>query len=145
MKKPKPKPKPRVRRNPFERALENANQRLERASSEYNRCQARMADLAIEIPKLADMVRSLGGYVEKSLTAIATEAMQEIHHEPLPANPIPRSPMELVPEHLRRFITPHPSTARGTQAQGRAMPSQMAGEDEDAFLKDNFGGVEVLP
>ncbi len=146
MKKQKPKPKKtRVRRNPYARALEIATSRLEKASMEYRRCESRMAELTLEIPKLADMIRSLGGYFEKTPSAVATEALLEIHHEPAPAAPIPKSPLDLVPEHLKRFITPHPSTMRLTQAGGAVSPALVAVNDDDGFLNDNIGGVEILP
>ena len=104
----------------------------------------RVQDLAIEIPKLEDMVRYLGGYVEKSMAAIATEALREALPAPRPSSPLPRSPQGIVPEHLQKFIRPHPSAFRVNTAQGSAAGIQPTSEDDDQFLTDNFGGVSLL-
>lgn len=50
----------RSRRTSYERALDQAKTRLERAIAEYDQCQTKIAALSKEIPTLKEIIRVLG-------------------------------------------------------------------------------------
>ena len=146
MKKSKPakKIKRRVRRNPFARALETAENRLIKASAEFTKCQARITALSMEIPKLADTIRSLNQQLGKD-TGSPSQELSTTARPDKPILPLPPAVQALVPEHLRRFIQPHISTLKNSEARGGAVAAASEFTDEDAFLKDTPEGIELLP
>jgi hypothetical protein len=149
--KPKPKlkkPARRVRRSPYGRALELATKRYEKAIAEYIKCQTRMAALEQEIPSLDEVKRVLEGHMhggKPTAPALNPLPVRESPRPPAPPVELPAAVISRVPPHLLRYITPHPSIARGSQAQGSVVKTNLpGGDDDDRFLPEP-GGVEVLP
>ena len=121
-KKTKPKPKRRaVRRSPYDRSLEHATARLDKAQSEWRECVAKLSALKDEIPKLQQIIQALG----MSPVKVATEALMEykattpdgseilVDPEKILAQPrtnVPsRQSMPTNLGELMKFIKPHPS------------------------------------
>ncbi len=144
------KPTRRVRRSPYGRALDLATKRYDRAVDEYLKCQKRLSALEEEIPKLDEMKRVLEGYIDGT-KAGSVPAASLTNQMPPAENPVNLPPPELppgiadrVPAHLRRFIVPHPSILKNSQAQGGVVRANVSGDDDDRFLP-NPTGVELLP
>ncbi len=154
MKKTKPKPKlrkpvRRVRRSPYGRALELATKRYDKAIAEYVKCQTRLAALEVEIPSLDEVKRVLEEHVNGNRSGAPMPPVnplptRESPRPPAPPVNLPSAVTARVPAHLLRYITPHPSIARGSQAQGGVVPTKLTGDDDDKFLPDPTG-VEILP
>lgn len=155
MKKTKIKPKlkkpvRRIRRSPYGRALEMATKRYDKAVAEYYKCQARLVALEAEIPSLNEIKRVLEGHMQGKAGSKGSAALSL--DVPARAPRAPQSPPELnpavaarVPDHLRRFIIPHPSIARGSTAQGAVVPTTLSNKDDDDSYLPEVTGRELLP
>ncbi len=102
MKKKKRTQSPRNRRHPYERCLDHAMARLEKALAEQNECRAKLADLEKEVP-----------YLEKIVEALTPPDKKPVVHEGGAAITRPRIRVP-IPQHLKHFIEPvlpaHPTT-----------------------------------
>lgn len=82
------KPRPVSRRNPYERALEQAEERLSKAVVEHGEHVARLTELTDEIPKLQEVIRGLQAYANKgtapTVTAKVPEFVTGMQHAPSP-------------------------------------------------------------
>src|SRR5262245_12488258 len=145
-KKKKPRrPQPRRRLTSYERALEDAERRLEKATNERAQYLIKPQDLAREIPYLEDIVRALTPPEEvtpqRQVEAQATIAAG-LAAGPPPA-PDPASPPVDQAAFLARFMprpgrttSMAPPPLRVTQPQGNSA-------DPDEFLGDDQG-TEIL-
>lgn len=107
------------RRSPYERSLEHATQRLEKALSEQLECQSNLEALNREIPYLQGVIRAL---------------------TPRDAAPTIRSSFDVVPpavhagtipDHLKRFIKP--------------VDNGIVVDQSEPFIPDIIPGEELLP
>lgn len=108
---------PRTRRSPYERSLDYATKRLDKAITERQGCALRLADLDREIPYLQTVIRAL---TPPTQIIVASHRGGNIFVPP-----------PTVPEHLKPFFA--------------ANVDELPGE-EDAFLNVTIPGEkEVLP
>ena len=134
------KPQPRRRLTSYERALEDAERRLEKATDERAECLVRLQDLAREIPYLEDIVRALTA--SEDVTPRQVEAQATIAAGlaagPPPA-PDPASPPVDQAAFLARFMPRPGRTTSMTPPQTRVTPPQGNSSDPDEFLGDDQG------
>lgn len=139
MKKKTPATK-RVRRSPYERSLDHATKRLEKAIAEQMQAQSDLAALAIEIPRLQGIIRALTPEGLPPLKSprigdYRTSGKYQTRHG------IDRATgAEIVvdqAEFLRRFPV---SSAIGSQTDAIIPPS-----DDEPFIPDINQGEELLP
>jgi hypothetical protein len=119
----KPVPR-RPRRSPYERSLEYATKRLERAIEEQRACQLRLQSLNNEIPYLQTVIRAL-------------TPVKMVEVRPDPYSPKVESPWLDVqtPEHLRQFT--------GLRAPEPIYDNEDVSQED--FLAGRIPGTEVLP
>jgi hypothetical protein len=126
LKKRKPAVK-RTRRSPYERSLEYATKRLEKATAEQMDCQKRLMALNQEIPYLQTVIRALTPPAEKRVP------LQHDPYSPMGAPTIFSSVPSVNPDHFWQ--------KPGVTDNVDEMPSE-----EDAFLNITIPGEkEVLP
>src|SRR5229473_2270453 len=100
--KPKRKSKPvrrAPRRSPYERSLEHATHRLNKAIAERETCALKLADLDREIPYLQGVIRAL-------TPPDAMEEWQADVRKQADAYLKAPSLKGAIPDHLKRFIKP---------------------------------------
>jgi hypothetical protein len=118
--------KKRKRRDPYLPALWTAKRRHEKAVKEREFHMARLTELAVEIPRLEQIISVLETPSEG--WPRGTSGLTE------PAVQIPESGLQLiVPDHLRRLIGPRSGPVE--------VPTQPEGDD----LLPEAEGKEVLP
>lgn len=125
---------PRKRANPYEITLHEATKRLEKANAERQKCEQRLVDLNIEIPRLQEVIQVTERFLGKPQTVF-------VGFSPPPRPPEQRtngSALE-IPEHLKDFMPGH------NRREGGA-PENLEAND-DAFLEAadiSESGNEVL-
>lgn len=116
----------RTRRSPYERSLEYAAKRLEKALTEQMHHQACLEALNQEIPYLQTVIRALTPPEE-------TPAM--------PAKPYtPAATVVNQEDYLKRFIKPIPLTAPKPLSQEGVVT-----DPSEPFIADIVPGTELLP
>lgn len=122
------------RRSPMARALEEAQTKYTKALVEWEKCLGRVAILKIEIPRLEEIVRVLGGTTSRRLNGIPgpsdgviPESGELDQTKAILSNPLTErvatGPIPLavnVPPHLAKMIKEHPLIQRGGEVQGQA-------------------------
>ncbi len=118
----------RQRRSPYERSLEYATNRLEKALAEQMHHQACLEALNQEIPYLQTVIRALTppGDVHSSLTG---------RNVPIRMVP-PERAITDQSEFLSRFVKPIPLTD--------IQPPEVS-DSSEPFIPDHIPGEEVLP
>ena len=114
----------RVRRSPYERSLEYATARLEKAIAEENDCQQRLAALHKEIPYLQTVIRAL--------TPVTERLDKEVYPKEVGVNAIP--------DHLKKF-----TTVSGNYPPPIVNITAPADISQEDFLSDAMAGKELLP
>jgi hypothetical protein len=138
------RPRKRVRRNPMARALEVAEAKHKKAVVDWAKCIERIAFLKVEIPRLEDVIRVLGGSSSRTdvgateqptATNAASQYVEDqgvaIQQYPLTerkaTGPVPAA--VAVPTHLQHMIKEHPLVVKGTGgALGAVQPFEFPDE-----------------
>ena len=90
---------PRVRRSPFERSLEHAQKRLEKAMDERQYYERRLESLNREIPYLQTVVKALTPKPELQFEVPAQQEEIKLQHKSIHSDI-----QVVVPQHLERFM-----------------------------------------
>lgn len=118
------------RRDPFEKALSSAQNRLERAVAEMTKCQTRINILSVEIPKLQRIIGALSPAPKPPDRPTAVH-VSEVGKVDL------KTP---IPTGLEKYLQPIDLTGMGSTPAGAEEPPQA----DDAFLPE-AEGKEVIP
>jgi len=128
----KKKSAPRVRRDPYAKALERANARLDKAITERDKCAQKLTELTVEIPRLQDMIAGIERFM--GVTRIAKEG-------PMPPSgfvPKLKSPNDdygrIQLDNKTTTIVPQP----------RDLTVEELPDEDDSLLPD-AAGKELLP
>ena len=127
---PKRKSKPirrAPRRSPYERSLEHATQRLEKALSEQMDCQAKLEALNREIPYLQGVIRALTPVATSGTVAASPDGKVWTYSSSQVLPPI----MPTITDHLKRFIKP--------------VDNGIVVDQSEPFIPDIIPGEELLP
>ena len=117
----------RKRRDPYERALNAAKKRLEKAAQEQTKCEDRLKALGDEIPRLAQIIAVLGTKqpYPATLESIPVGEVPNLKDAPPPPLSHPGLPGG-VPAHLEKYLR---QVIRPPAAQTAELPP--APDEED--------------
>jgi len=115
------------RRSPYERSLEHATHRLDKALREQMDCQAKLEALNREIPYLQGVIRALTPVATNGTVATSSDGKIWTYSSPQVLPPI----MPTVPGHLKRFIKP--------------VDNGIVVDQSEPFIPDIIPGEELLP
>ena len=127
------KSNPSVRRDPYMRALESAQKRIEKALIEKAACEIKLTALNQEIPQLQRIIQVLkpetsNGAVPNNRQLVENDTWGKIEIPSIERRLGPKPSDEAlsrVPDHLKRFMQPESST--------EVLPNN---ENPDRFLED---------
>lgn len=128
MAKRKLKPVRRIRRSPYERSLEHATQRLDKALTEQLDCQAKLEALNREIPYLQGVIRALTPVEQAIETSPGVYRRQVAGSE---VSKLGSVTVKVIPDHLKRFIKP--------------VDNGIVVDQSEPFIPDIIPGEELLP
>lgn len=120
----------RTRRSPYERSLEHAAKRLDRALAEQLQSQSDLDALAVEIPRLQGIIRALEPdptFTRKDLSSLRKN---------VPFENRVKAPASDQAEFLARFVKPVSNLRMGVP---------MVSDDADEPFLPPAGGEELLP
>lgn len=126
----------RTRRSPYERSLEHATRRLEKAMDEQMECRAKLDSLEQEIPYLQGIIRAL-------TPTESVEISPGVYTRQVTADELGDPNLTVADQEgfLSRFVKP----VRAVPTVGGQVLDRNLNDETEQFLPDKLPGFEVLP